>query len=133
MKQTIFDLLFGDMFYENSLMLNEGNKMPYHKCCCKDNDVFQWNEHKTHWEMIINAPKAEIVLDNEFMEVTVNYEFETDGFKEAYHSHRKVSFPQNSIPETMKAEKVNNHIVLKVDKAVINEEPKDDRRRIVIE
>ena len=89
-----------------------------------------WKEEKNNWYFTITAPDADIRVDEKGVDVSYEYS-EVD----EHHSLKKsqkffVNYPDNSKPETIKARRVGDKIVVTVDKKEVVE---DTRRKLTIE
>ena len=119
-------------------------KKPHHckngecKCEKRKNEAFattpiSWTEETNNWYMTINAPDADIRVDEGGLDVS--YEYEEKVGNTTVHKKSKffVTYPSNSKPDTLKAKRLGEKaILLTIDKDVV-EEPKDTRRRLTIE
>ena len=90
----------------------------------------KWKEEKNNWYFTISASDADLRVDDRGVDVSYEY------FEETEHSSLKkfqkffMTYPINSKPETIKARRVNDSIIVTVDKKVVEE---DTRRKLTIE
>ncbi len=116
-ERSLFNTLNYDDFYHQLL--------PTSLKSFKDNR--SWVESDKTWDLYINAPKAEITFDDEVIEI--EYNFKTKNSTSTIH--KVLSYPENSIPETVNAvKKDDNTIVISISKAIIDT-PK--KKRITVE
>ena len=92
--------------------------------------INKWKEEKGNWYFTITAPDADIRVDEKG--VDVSYEISETSEHHSLKQSQKffVTYPTNSRPETIKARRVGDNIVVTVDKNVIEE---DTRRKLTIE
>jgi hypothetical protein len=79
------------------------------------------------------SPEADITVDEETIEVNYNKVVESNGVKQSKKGYLKLNFPENSLPETIKAKKSDDGSYIKVSmsKAIKDEKPK--RKKITVE
>lgn len=148
---SIFYDLFNDLFNDSLLI----NKNCYHflKENCDNrvknvvnrninvsnktskNIIFNsdWIETDDSWLMYIMTPDAEITVDEKTIEVHYNITNDKENGKWFEKGFFRKSFPENSLPETIKAKKSDDgkHIKISMNKAVIDK--KNNRKQIVVE
>lgn len=92
-----------------------------------------WIETEDSWYLYVMSPEADITVDEETIEVNYNKVVESNGVKQNRKGYLKLNFPENSLPETIKAKKSDDGSYIKVSmsKAVKDEKPK--RKKVTIE
>lgn len=92
-----------------------------------------WIETEDSWYLYVMSPEADITVDEETIEVNYNKVVESNGVKQNRKGYLKLNFPENSLPETIKAKKSDDGSYIKVSmsKAIKDENPK--RKKVTIE
>lgn len=161
MRKTFFELFFDDLFFnpesifttmvpiatirphKEKTKTNEIEKKPKSEVKKEDKKLglcFTWMEAEKNWYMNIPTTEVELSVDEKTIEMSgqINSKNgESDGnmsYERTYSSCFKhiFSFPENSLPETVKAKKIGKFTVVTVDKAVF-EKKENKRKKIVIE
>jgi hypothetical protein len=90
----------------------------------------KWKEEKNNWYFTVSAPDADIRVDEKGVDVSYEYSKETENGSLKKSQQFFMTYPINSKPETIKARRVNDNIIVTVDKKVVEE---DTRRKLTIE
>jgi hypothetical protein len=137
---TIFDLfndfMNDDKFVRNFITIpsNSFNKNVEKKTVIKNNEFNSgWVETEDSWYLYIMSPEADITVDEETIEVNFNTVVDSNGVKQTKKGYVKLNFPENSLPETIKAKKSDDgsYIKISMSKAIKDEKPK--RKKITVE
>ena len=137
---TIFDLfndfMNDDKFVRNFITIpsNSLNKNVEKKTVIKNNEFNSgWVETEDSWYLYVMSPEADITVDEETIEVNFNTVVESNGVKQTKKGYVKLNFPENSLPETIKAKKSDDgsYIKISMSKAIKDEKPK--RKKITVE
>ena len=130
------DLMNNDKFVHNFITVNSNsfNKNIEKKTVVKNNEFNSgWVETEDSWYLYIMSPEADITVDEETIEVNFNTVVESNGVKQTKKGYVKLNFPENSLPETIKAKKSDDgsYIKISMSKAIKDEKPK--RKKITVE
>lgn len=130
------DLMNNDKFVRNFITVNSNsfNKNVEKKNVIKNNEFNSgWVETEDSWYLYVMSPEADITVDEETIEINYNKVVESNGVKQNKKGYLKLNFPENSLPETIKAKKSDDGSYIKVSmsKAVKDEKPK--RKKITVE
>ena len=137
---TFFDLfnvlMNNDKFVHNFITIpsNSLNKNVEKKNVSKNNEFNSgWVETEDSWYLYVMSPEADITVDEETIEVNYNTVVEANGVKQTKKGYVKLNFPENSLPETIKAKKSDDgsYIKISMSKAIKYENPK--RKKITVE
>ena len=93
----------------------------------------EWVEKDDRWEILIPSPNADIYPTEDSVEVSYKHEKTYDYGKSVVNGSFTASYPDNSVPETIRAKRHNNTVVLSIEKAIKDvkkEEPKRFKLRI---
>lgn len=159
MRKTLFDLFFEDLFGNDSFFITlEPTLRPRRKEKKNFNEVlekskpemekkdeklglcFNWLEAEKNWYMNIPTTEVELSVDEKTIEIKGQISSKngkSDGnmiYEHAYTSNFKhiFNFPENSLPETVKARKIGKFTVITVDKAIFEKE-ENKRKKLIIE
>ena len=130
------DLMNNDKFVHNFITIpsNSLNKNVEKKNVSKKNEFNSgWVETEDSWYLYVMSPEADITVDEETIEVDYNTVVEANGVKQTKKGYVKLNFPENSLPETIKAKKSDDgsYIKISMSKAIKYENPK--RKKITVE
>lgn len=130
------DLMNNDKFVHNFITIpsNSLNKNVEKKTVVKNNEFNSgWVETEDSWYLYVMSPEADITVDEETIEVNYNTVVEANGVKQTKKGYVKLNFPENSLPETIKAKKSDDgsYIKISMSKAIKYENPK--RKKITVE
>ena len=132
----INELLNNNKFVHNfyTIPANSFNKNVEKKNVSKNIEFNSgWVETEDSWYLYVMSPEADITVDEETIEVNYNKVIESNGVKQSRKGYFKLNFPENSLPETIKAKKSDDGSYIKVSmsKAIKDEKPK--RKKVTIE
>ena len=130
------DLMNNDKFVHKKCvhLTSAFNKNIEKKNVIKNNEFNSgWVETEDSWYLYVMSPEADITVDEETIEVDYNTVVEANGVKQTKKGYVKLNFPENSLPETIKAKKSDDgsYIKISMSKAIKYENPK--RKKITVE
>lgn len=138
-NSLLINYLFNSLFESDVYFTSERpRRCKNGKCSCEKKQekcvtTTSWKEEEKNWYITITAPDADIRVDENGIDVSYSYEEKTEHGHKVLSKQFKTTFPTNSQPETVRAKRMGDKvIIITVDKAVIAV-PKDTRRKLTIE
>ena len=141
-RRSLLDFFIDSVLYPEVYYIpRKAHRCKNGECRCKKNKEeksfaatpISWTEETNNWYMTINAPDADIRVDEGGLDVS--YEYEEKVGNATVHKKSKffVTYPSNSKTDTLKAKRLGEKAILvTIDKEVVDE-PKDTRKRLTIE